>query len=101
MGRKGGQAEEEVEEDVALSFHLHRLLHTSHLLASLRGVYFHTGDLLSLFSLPEPGFLVARKEAFVGRMGAVEVALGLSALGLVGGLLEADVACLRLWGLEN
>lgn len=96
LGRTEGQAEEEVEEDVALSFHLHHLLHTFHLLASLRGVYSHTGDLLSLFFLPEPGFLVARKEAFVGRMGAVEVVWGLSAQVLVGGLSEADVACLRL-----
>lgn len=84
MGRKEGQAEEEVEEDDALSFHLHRLLHTSHLLASPEGVYSHTGDLLSLFSLAELGFLVARKEAFVGKMGAKEVAWRSSALGLVG-----------------
>lgn len=86
MGRKAGQAEEEVEEDVALSFHLHHLLHTSHLLASPEEVYSHTGDLLNLFSVLAPGFLVARKEAFVEKMGSVEVASGLRALGLVGGL---------------
>lgn len=74
MGKKGGQAEEEVEEDVALSFQLHHLLHTSHLLAFPEGVYSHTGDLLSLFSLLVLGFLVARKEAFVGKMESVEVA---------------------------
>lgn len=86
MGRKGGQAEEEVEEGVVLSFHLHHLLHTSHLPASPEGVYSHTGDLLSLFSLPELDSLVARKEASVEKMAEVEVAWGLSALGLVGGL---------------
>ena len=96
MGRKGGQAEEEAEGDVVLSFHLHHLLHTCHLLASPEGVYSHTGDLLSLFSLLEQGFLVARKEAFAGRMGEVEVAWGLSALGLAGDLWEAGVAFLRL-----
>lgn len=79
-----GQAE--VVEDVALSFHLHRWLHTSHLLFYPEGVYSHRGDLLSFFSLPELGFLVARKEAFVAKIGALEVALGLSAMVLVGSL---------------
>lgn len=74
MGRKGGQAEEEVEEDVALSSHLHRLLHICHLLASPEGVYSHIGDLLSPFSLSELGFLVARREAFVVKTGLVEEA---------------------------
>lgn len=73
MGRTLEQAEEEVEEDVVLSFQLHLLLHISHLLASPEGVYFHKGDLLTLFFLPALGFLFARREAFVEMMGLVEV----------------------------
>lgn len=69
LRRKGGQAKEEVEEDGALSFHLHHLLHTSHLHASRGGVYSHTVDLLILFSWPVLGFLVAKKVAFAGKMG--------------------------------
>lgn len=74
MEKKEGQEEGEVEGDAVLSFHLHHLLRTSHLLASREGVCSHTGDLLSLFFLPELGCLVARREAFVEKMGLVEVA---------------------------
>lgn len=61
------------EEDVVLSFQLHHLLHTSHLLAFPEEVYFHKGDLLNFFFLPALGFLFARREAFVGKMGVVQV----------------------------
>lgn len=101
LARKAGQAEEVVEEDVCLFFRLHHLLHTSHHLASPEGVYSHTGDLLSPFSLPELGFLVAKREAFEEKMGLVEGVGGLSGLGLVGGLWQATVEFLRLWGLED
>lgn len=86
LARKAGQAEEEVEEDAAPVFHLHHQLRTSHLLASPEGEYSRTEDLLNLSFVPEQGFLVARREAFVERMGVAEEAWGLSGLGLVGGL---------------
>lgn len=86
MEKKEGQEEVEVEGDDVLFFHLHRLLRIAHLLASPEGGCSHTGDLLSLFFLSELSCLVARREAFVEKMGLVEEAWRLGAPGLVGSL---------------
>lgn len=99
LEKKGVQEEVEVEGADALSFQLHH--HTSHLLVSPEGEYSHTKDLLSFFFWLGRGFLVARREASVERMGVVEEAWRLSVLGLVVGLLEAAVACLWLWSFGD
>lgn len=74
------------EEDAVLSFQPHHLLHTSHLLAFPEEEYSHKVDLLNFFSLPALDFLFARREAFVGKMGVVEVVWQVSDRDLVGGL---------------
>lgn len=61
------------EEDAVLSFQLHHLLHTSHLLAFREEVCSHKADLLYFFFAPALDFLFARREAFVGKTGVVEV----------------------------
>lgn len=81
---------EEVEEVCVLAYQFHHLPHTFHLHVSLEGVYSHKVDLLSLFLLPEQGFLVAKREAFLEKMGVEEEAWELGVL--VESLLEAAVA---------
>lgn len=72
--RKVGRAEEEVVEDVVLSFHLRRWAHTSHLHASQGGEHSHTGGLLSPFSSLAPDSHGARRAASWGKTGSAEVA---------------------------
>lgn len=78
-------------------YQLHRLHHTFHHLFFLKGVYFHTEDLLNLFFSAALNFLASKREAFVEMMALVEEASRPTVLGLAGELWRTDVAFLKLW----